>query len=141
MFSDAAVKDLVGLEFGKIIERFAATVSTHPERSDVATAADALRLRRNDLAHARPAKIDGEEMLYRWDAKRGRIAPITHSWLESFTSDVRETRHAANLCLLKTSSTSESLTFPGLGPSSPDPDDCLAVRPTRDCPIEPEVAA
>jgi|GEM_PF-3630874 len=96
------VKDLAGLEFGKIIERFAATVATHPGRSDVATAAEALRLRRNDLAHARPAKIDGEEMLYRWDAKRGRIEPITHSWLKSFTSDVRETGHAANHLLHET---------------------------------------
>lgn len=36
---------------------------------------------RNDLLHARPATIDGEQRLYRW--KPGRAFPIDTVWLES----------------------------------------------------------
>lgn len=38
---------------------------------------------RNQVLHARPATIDGEQMLYRWNPKKGEVLNVPKSWLEA----------------------------------------------------------
>ncbi|MFI5490480.1 hypothetical protein [Micromonospora echinaurantiaca] len=52
----------------------------------LATALTVVAKRRNDLLHARPATVDGEQRLYRWyrNPKTGEVTSfaITDSWLD-----------------------------------------------------------
>ena len=50
--------------------------------------------RRNDLLHARPATINGQQRLNRWDPKNNRAdpGPIEHEDLERFIHQVEEGR-------------------------------------------------
>jgi len=43
---------------------------------------------RNSMLHARPATVDGEPRMYRWDISRGETFTITGAWLEDFLSEL-----------------------------------------------------
>jgi hypothetical protein len=94
---------LAGQTGGAIVGAFAAMVQAQQEEAppDVYRAAVAgsdqieqLNRRRNDILHARPATIDGEQRLYRWAPTKAAATPgpIQLEDLEAFIQQVEHAR-------------------------------------------------
>ena len=78
---------------GQIAKGFQAAWKSDPRGTELSDAFAALVQRRNDLAHARPATMDGEDRnqrLYRWEIVRSpkKAEWVDDHWLDTFAGDV-----------------------------------------------------
>jgi hypothetical protein len=79
----------VGRTGGVIVAKFEAIVRAAGVSEEVQRGASDLVVlshRRNDLMHARPATVSGQQRLYRWDPRNARATPgpIEYAHLEDF---------------------------------------------------------